>query len=204
MTIQVPMKEVCVVCTKLFCRAIYCANTITEPDYQSGSLYRRALGRWSLRIIWEYDITNVIAIRPLNYPNTCEMGSSSFSAMSWLKCMSTTRYLFPSLPSSEETDGEKSFCWSWKWLPCSYFFYFSHQARRFPIISLFWESQYRQPSLVSIMASVWLPQKSRMKMYPIVSIMNLPWRTPSYDLLWSWWIRGSPHTQWGEMDHCES
>ena len=48
--------------TKLFWRAIYCANPKPEPDPQSGSLFRKRLGRRAPRIIWEYDLATAIAI----------------------------------------------------------------------------------------------------------------------------------------------
>ena len=49
---------------------------------------------------------NAIAIQTLTQPHTCEMGSLSFVATSKLKFVSTNGYSFPSMLSTERTNGE--------------------------------------------------------------------------------------------------
>ena len=142
------------VCAKIFWRVIYCANPRPEPDSQSGFMSHRALCIRAPRIIWEYDLATAIATRTLTNPHTCEMVSSIFSAMSRLKFASTTRAPFPSIPSTEITNGEKCFPCSWKFLPCLSFFYFTHQSRSVKIGSFLLVSQSGSPSMTSIMASV--------------------------------------------------
>ena len=58
------------------------------------------------QIICEYDPATTIAIRPLIQPHTCEMGSSIFAAMSWLKFAITTKASFTGMPSTERKNGE--------------------------------------------------------------------------------------------------
>ena len=118
---------------KLFWIALYCTKPRPDPGSQSSSRSRRGLGRRAPRIMWEYDLTTVIAIRPLTQPHTCEMGSSGFAAMSRLKFVRTTRASFRSMPSTERTNREKCLCCSWQCLLCSYLFSFSHRFRRFSI-----------------------------------------------------------------------
>ena len=83
--------------TKLFWRAIYCANPRPKNNFRSGTLSPRVLGRLSPRIICEYNIATAIVIQPLIHPHMYKMGSYIFSAMSWLKSKSTTRAFFPSM-----------------------------------------------------------------------------------------------------------
>ena len=59
------------------------------------------MGSWSPRIMCEYDLTTTVVIQLLIQPCACEMGSSVFSAMSWLKFTSTTRSPLPSMPLTE-------------------------------------------------------------------------------------------------------
>ena len=94
---------------ELFWCPIYCANRRPDPKYQYGSWYRRGLGRQSLWIIQEYDLTTVISIWPMNHPRTCEMGSSSFSIMDWLKFERMTKAAFPSMTSTERVNGGNFF-----------------------------------------------------------------------------------------------
>ena len=94
------------VCAKLFRCAIYCANTRPEPNYHSGYLSCRGLGRKDPYIIKEHDIVAEIYIWPLIQPCTCKMGSSIFATMIWLKSVSTNRDSFPRIPSTERTKGE--------------------------------------------------------------------------------------------------
>ena len=70
------------VCAKLFWYAIYCANPRSHPDYQTGPLSCRVLGRQDPRIIREYDLETVITILLLTQPHMCEIGSVIFAAMS--------------------------------------------------------------------------------------------------------------------------
>ena len=100
------------VCAKLFWRPIYCANPKPNHDSQSRSRYHSVMGRRDLQIIWGYDLATVIVIRSLTQPHTCEMGSSGFSVMSQIKVASTTRASFPSILSTEKTNGE-NICCSW-------------------------------------------------------------------------------------------
>ena len=92
---------------KLFWRAIYCAKLRPDPKYQSSYQYRRLPGRQVPQIMREYNLVTTIVIQPLAYPRTCEMGYLIFSAMSQLKFVSSTRASFPSMPSTERTNGEK-------------------------------------------------------------------------------------------------
>ena len=68
--------------TKLFWRAIYCANPIPKTDSHSGYLSRRVLVRQYPQIIWEYNIRTAVLIQPLTQPRTCYIDSSIFAAMS--------------------------------------------------------------------------------------------------------------------------
>ena len=86
---------------KLFWHAIYFANPRPNIEYHSGSRSLRGLGRRSMQIMQDYDLVNMITIRKLTQPRTCEMDSSIFSAMSRLKLESMTRYSFLSMPSTE-------------------------------------------------------------------------------------------------------
>ena len=124
------------VCANCFSGAEFIApkprpNTVS----QFGSRYRRGLGRRALKIMGEYDPVTAIAIRPLTQPRMCGMGSSVFSAMSWLKVVSMTRESFLSMPPTERTNGEKCLFLSWQCLPCLSFFCFSQQARSLSIRS---------------------------------------------------------------------
>ena len=115
------------------------------------------LGRRAPGIIWGYHHTTAIVIWPLTQPLTCKMGSSIFAAMSRLKSVSTTRVYFPSMPSTERTNGEKCFRCLWKFLPCLYLFYFPQQSRIVPIGSFLWDSRSGSSSITLIIYSVWLP-----------------------------------------------
>ena len=92
---------------KLFSHKMYCAKLSPGSESQSGSWYRRGLGRWDPRIMRDYDLVTVVAISQLTHPHTCEMGSSIFSAMSRLKLVSTERGSFPCIPSTERKNVEK-------------------------------------------------------------------------------------------------
>ena len=91
-----------------------------RPDTKSQyrPRFRRGLGSKYLRIMWEYGLVTAIVFRPLTHPHTCEMGSLGFSAMSPLKFKRMYRASFPSIPSTERTNGGKCLCCSWKLLPC--------------------------------------------------------------------------------------
>ena len=110
---------------KLFWREIYCAKPRPDTRSQSGFRYHRGLGRKSPRIMWEYNLETAFAIRPLTQPRSCEMGSSSFVAMSPLKLMSTARESFPNMPSTEMKNREIFFRCLWQCLPCLSLFYSS-------------------------------------------------------------------------------
>ena len=92
---------------KSFLCVIYCSNLRPKPKYQPIYRFHRVMGRKYLRIMWQYNLANAIEIRLLTQPCTCEMSPSSFSAMSRLKFVSTTRFSFPSMPSTERTNTEK-------------------------------------------------------------------------------------------------
>ena len=128
------------VCEKLFWLTIYCANHRPKSDSQSGSLFCRVLGRRYPHIICEYDLATAILIKPLNQTCTCKMDSSIFAAMSWLELESTTRASFPSMPSTDRTNGEKYFCCLWEFLPSLSFFFFP-PSKESLIGSFFWVSQ---------------------------------------------------------------
>ena len=181
------------VCAELFWRATYYANPRPETDYQSGYLSLRGLGRRYTWTMWDYDLTTTIVIQLLNQPRKCEMGSSIFSAMSQLKFVSMTRASFTRIPSTERTNGD-FYRFSWKCLPCFSVFTFPCQSRSIPIVSFLWYSQYGSPSMTSIMDSVWLYHKTRMRTSDLVSNPSLPWRSPPSDLLRTWWIRASLNT----------
>ena len=87
--------------TKLFWRPIYCAKPRTNPGSQSGSRPRRVLVRQAPWIMQEYELTTVIVIHLLTHPQTCDRGSSSFSAMSQIKFVRTTRASFPIMSYTE-------------------------------------------------------------------------------------------------------
>ena len=112
---------------------IYCAKPMPYPGSHYVSWSYMGLGKKYPWIIWDYDPSTVIMIHLSNQPNTCEMGYSIFSAMGWLKFVSTTRSSFPIIPSTERTNGEFFFRWLWKCLPCLYLFYLFHRARIFTI-----------------------------------------------------------------------
>ena len=175
-------KQIARVCAKLYWHNIYCNNYTPETDSQSGSVSRRVLDRHNPLIIWRSNLVTTIATRLSTQPHTCKMGSSIFP-MSWLKFASTTRASFPSVPSTEITNGEFFFHHSWKCLPCLSLFYFPNQARIIIIGSFLWESQPGSPSLTLIIAWFWLSHKPQMRMSPCVSNPPLPWLTSYYDLL---------------------
>ena len=160
-------------CTKLFWSVIYCANPRPEPDTHSGSLSCRGLGIWYPRIIWEYNLAIVIAIWPLTHSCTCEMVSSIFSSINQLKFASTTRAPFPRMSSTERTNRGKRFHCLWKCLPCLSLFYFPHRARSVPIGSFLWETQYGSPSLTSMMVSIYIYHKTRVRTSLLVSKHHL-------------------------------
>ena len=111
---------------KLFCIAIYCNKP--RPDTGPQSIYRshRGMGRRDPQIMWKYDLTTDITIRPLTQPRTCEIGSSSFSTISRLEFLSTTSASFPIMPSTERRERETCLCWLWQCLPCLSLFYLYH------------------------------------------------------------------------------
>ena len=123
---------------KLFWCAIYCANPKPDPKSQSGSQSCRGMERRAPQIMQEFDLTNAITIHLLTNPRTCEMGPSSFPAMSWLKFKKMTRASFPSMPFNKSKNKEKCLRCSWQCLPCLSLFYFSQKSRRWFIGSLLW------------------------------------------------------------------
>ena len=94
------------VCETILAWDIYCA----KPNPKSQSRYRvcKGLGTRAMRIAREYDLVTAIVIQPLTQPLTCEVGSSIFASMSWLKLASTTWYSLPIIPSTKMTKGEFS------------------------------------------------------------------------------------------------
>ena len=128
--------------TKLFLRAIYSA----KPRPDSGSQSLREMVRRSLKIMREYNPATEIAIQPLIRSYTCEMGSSIFSAMRWLKFASTTRVSYPRMPSTDRTGGENFYHCSWKCLPCLSLFCFSKLIRSLSISSCFYVSVSASPN----------------------------------------------------------
>ena len=74
---------------KLSWSAIYCNNPRLNPESQSGSRSWKGLGRRALHTMGEYNSANAILIRLLDQPHTCEIGSSIYSTMSWVKVAST-------------------------------------------------------------------------------------------------------------------
>ena len=71
---------------------IYCAKPNLKPDSQSGSRVHKGLGTRALQSIRETNLAITIVIRTLTKTLTCEIGSSIFVSMSWLKVASTTCY----------------------------------------------------------------------------------------------------------------
>ena len=67
---------------KLLWCVIYCANMRPDPGSQSVSRSCREMGIQALQIMWDYDLTTSIAIRPLTHLRMCERGSSVFVTMS--------------------------------------------------------------------------------------------------------------------------
>ena len=114
---------------KFFSCAILFDNLRPFARSQFGSQYHRGMGSSRPWIIREYDLTTEIAIRPLIQNFTCKMGSSIFSAMSWIKFESTTRASLPRMLSTERTNIEKCFRCLWQCLPCVSYFFFSQLAR---------------------------------------------------------------------------
>ena len=78
------------VCKTILEQYIYCTKTNTKPNFQSGYQVCKLLGTRSQKIIWEYDLATVIAIRELTQHLTWEMGSYIFTSMSQLEVASTT------------------------------------------------------------------------------------------------------------------
>ena len=69
----------------------FCAGTIYGPKTrpytksQSGSQSHRGHRRRALWMMIEYDLAKAILILTLTQPRMCEVGSSCFSTMSWIK-----------------------------------------------------------------------------------------------------------------------
>ena len=101
--------NICVsVRVELFWQWICCSNTRPDFDSQSGFCSCRVLGSISPRILWEYNLATIIAIRPLTHSRKFEMASSIFFAIIWLKSESTNKTSFPIMPSTEKANGEKN------------------------------------------------------------------------------------------------
>ena len=141
-----------------------------------------------------------VVIRSLTQTYTCEMDSSIFSTMSWLKFVITTRTSFLSVPSTEIKRIKKFLLVNI--IALLVLLLLSHQVRSGPFGSLLYELHSNSPSLASIMASGWLYHKPRMRTPSIVSDPPFLWRTSYFDILQPWWMRGLPHTQWGKKYFC--
>ena len=79
-------------CAKLSWHVIYCSNLRPDAGSQSVSLSLRGLGIRAPKILREYHITTVIAIRLFTHPRTCGIGLSILSATSQLQFEITTRF----------------------------------------------------------------------------------------------------------------
>ena len=155
-------------------------------------------------------------IWPLIQPHTCEMVSSVFVAIIWLKFVSTSRASFLNTPFTDSTNGEKIFRWLWQWLPWLSLFYFSQRARSLFIGSCFQVSVSKSQNLTSIMVSLWFPRYPLMRTSHLVSSLPFPWCNTSSDMMHLWWTRGFPlvkqglgsfHTlcygvQWRGLSYC--
>ena len=62
-----------------------------------------------MRVMQDYNLATAIAIRIFTQPSTCEIGASSFSAMSRIIFVSTTRASFPIMLSTERINRGKCF-----------------------------------------------------------------------------------------------
>ena len=94
---------VCVgVSDAILAQNIHCNKPNTKPDVQSGSQFWKGFRDISPHINLEYNLATAISIRTLTQPVMCEMGLSSFVAMSWLKVASTTGAYLPIIPSTEK------------------------------------------------------------------------------------------------------
>ena len=69
----------------ILARDINCAKPNPEADAQSGYWVCKELDTRAVQSTWEYDLATTFAIRVLNQPLTCQMGSSTFTLMIWLK-----------------------------------------------------------------------------------------------------------------------
>ena len=101
-----------VVCDAILARNIYCAKPNNGPNSHYCSRVHKGLRDWSLHINLEYDLTTAISIRPFTHTVTCEMGSSIFSAMIWIKVDSSTNVSLTIIPSTKRKNREKCFCLS--------------------------------------------------------------------------------------------
>ena len=111
-------------CENVLAQDIYCSKPNPKSGSQSGSRFRKGPGTQTMRIIREYYLATVIAIRPLTQPLTCEMGSFIFAAMIRLKVASTTWEYLPIIPSTKRNIQENKFRYSCQFLSLLSFFIF--------------------------------------------------------------------------------
>ena len=109
-------------------------NWHKKPNSQFDSRVCKILETQAPRSVWEYDLATVIAIQTLTCCLLCEMGSSVFAAMSWLKVASMT-WSWLSRISSTENERIKKICFSCQFHPCLSFFIFPHLGKSISIPS---------------------------------------------------------------------
>ena len=114
----------------ILAQGIYVPKPNTNPDSQYGSRVYKVTGTQSLQSIQEYDLANVIEIRPLTEPPMCKIGSIIFVAMSRLKVATTTCASLPSTSSTDRINGENNFRRLWQYHWFLFFFIFSQIGKR--------------------------------------------------------------------------
>ena len=165
------------VCAKLLRSMIYCANLRPYPRAPVWFLVPQGIReeRYADNVVMQRcDRDCDPGVDPYTY---VWKGSLNFSTISSIKFVSTTRGSFLSIPSTEENNGEKCSCCLHKCLTCLSLFSLSWLARSLSIESFLHVYDSKYPNMTSIMASVWIYHKSKMRTSPRVSDKCTLWRT---------------------------
>ena len=124
-------------------------------------------------------------------------GFLHFSAASHIKFASTTIPSFLRIPSTERTNGENVSVYCGNVYRVYPYFLFPTDPGAFPLYPSSGNHSLGSTSMTSIMASSWLYHNPRMRKFHLVSNCILLWCIYSSGMMWPWWMRGLPHTNWG-------
>ena len=116
--------------------------------------------------------------------------------LTWFDSISWVRPGLPSLAFHRQKEQtEKKSCWSWQCLPCLSLLIVYHQDRSVAIGSYLEESMSASSSFTSMMASACWSHKTWIITSTLIYFsLSIPLRISFSDMVQTWWIRVSAHT----------